>query len=231
MKLVLMARNHKKNDWDKNKKIPGLVGPEGPQGASGGTGATGPQGPKGDKGDTGATGATGPAGANGADGQGVPTGGSSGQLLIKQSSTDFDTSWKTMSGDVVIDNLGAATIGSVGTWTPVDASGASLTLSNAEGWYQKIGQIAFIFFRCDYPTTSDTSPAKIGGLPFTPSNTTYTRQGSVNLLGYTGGKILCVLPNPFGSYMDILKASDGGPILNSELNGALIFGSIPMPIP
>lgn len=46
---------------------------------------------------TGATGATGPAGAAGpagADGEGVPTGGTSGQLLTKVDGTDFNTSWE-----------------------------------------------------------------------------------------------------------------------------------------
>ena len=50
-------------------------------------GATGPQGPKGD---TGATGPQGPAGANGV---GVPTGGLPGDLLVKRSSTNYDTEW------------------------------------------------------------------------------------------------------------------------------------------
>ena len=45
---------------------------------------------KGPKGDTGATGAT------GANGQGVPTGGTEGQVLAKNSATDFDTVWKTI---------------------------------------------------------------------------------------------------------------------------------------
>lgn len=43
-------------------------------------------------------------GAPGANGQGVPTGGSAGQVLTKQSGTDFDTDWEdpaTASGDVV----------------------------------------------------------------------------------------------------------------------------------
>jgi len=53
----------------------------------------------GEKGDTGATGATGPAGpagadgADGADGQGVPVGGVEGQVILKQSATDYDTAW------------------------------------------------------------------------------------------------------------------------------------------
>lgn len=67
----------------------------GPTGATGATGPTGPTGP------TGATGATGPAGA---DGVGVPTGGTTGQVLAKASATNYDTYWTTVvssGGDVV----------------------------------------------------------------------------------------------------------------------------------
>lgn len=38
----------------------------------------------------------GPQGDTGADGQGVPTGGTEGQVLAKNSATDFDTVWKTI---------------------------------------------------------------------------------------------------------------------------------------
>jgi hypothetical protein len=62
------------------------VGRVGRQGATGATGATGPAGA------TGATGAQGPAG------QGVPVGGSTGQVLSKVSGTDYDTTWSTVSG-------------------------------------------------------------------------------------------------------------------------------------
>ena len=54
----------------------GMPGPQGPIGPAGPQGATGPQGP------------AGPAG------QGVPTGGTDGQVLTKQSSTDYDTAWE-----------------------------------------------------------------------------------------------------------------------------------------
>ena len=50
---------------------------------------TGPQGPRGARGATGATGAQGPAG------QGIPTGGMAGQVLVKRSGTDYDTNWAT----------------------------------------------------------------------------------------------------------------------------------------
>ena len=67
--------------------IQGPTGPQGPQGTQGLTGATGPQGPQGIQGPTGATGATGPAGP------GVADGGTAGQVLVKNSGTDYDTAW------------------------------------------------------------------------------------------------------------------------------------------
>lgn len=78
-----------------------------PHGAKGDTGDTGPagpigsQGPKGDKGDTGDTGPAGPAGPTGSQGPagvGVPTGGTTGQVLAKKSGTAYDTEWVDQSG-------------------------------------------------------------------------------------------------------------------------------------
>ena len=62
----------------------GPRGPQGEQGPQGPQGDTGPQGPKGDTGDAGPTGPAGP---------GVPNGGSTGQMLVKNSGTDQDTKW------------------------------------------------------------------------------------------------------------------------------------------
>lgn len=69
-----------------------LVGPQGPTGSTGATGPQGPQGIQGIQGPTGATGATGPTGPAG---PGVAAGGTSGQILKKNSSTDYDTGWWT----------------------------------------------------------------------------------------------------------------------------------------
>ena len=63
------------------------------------TGGVGAKGDKGDKGDTGATGLkgdkgdTGLTGAAGTNGQGVPTGGTTGQQLAKINGTDYNTQW------------------------------------------------------------------------------------------------------------------------------------------
>jgi hypothetical protein len=74
----------------------GPTGPSGPAGATGATGATGAQGPSGADGapgPQGTPGATGPAGAKGDPGPGIATGGLAGQFLIKNSNTNYDTTW------------------------------------------------------------------------------------------------------------------------------------------
>lgn len=65
----------------------GTVGATGATGPTGATGVTGATGPAGTAGSVGVTGATGPAG------QGVPIGGTSGQVLAKNTSTNYDTVW------------------------------------------------------------------------------------------------------------------------------------------
>ena len=106
----------------------GDQGIQGPQGTTGPQGIQGIQGPKGDKGDIGATGATGPQGPKGDKGDkgdtgvSVPVGGTAGQTLLKNSSTDYDYSWSTpptapvtsvnsATGDVVLtqDTVGDGT--------------------------------------------------------------------------------------------------------------------------
>lgn len=88
-------------------------GQNGTDGADGAQGPTGPQGPQGDTGPagaTGATGATGPTGATGAQGpagQGVPAGGTTGQVAQKASNADYDVTWADAasgSGDLVSTN-------------------------------------------------------------------------------------------------------------------------------
>ena len=88
--------------------IQGIQGPTGPQGIQGPTGPTGPQGltgptgpqgiqgiqgPTGPQGIQGIQGPTGPIGPTGATGAGLPTGGVTGQIIIKDSATNYDTSW------------------------------------------------------------------------------------------------------------------------------------------
>ena len=84
--------------------VAGNVGATGDMGGAGWTGATGPSGAPGAIGAIGATGtngSTGSTGATGPAGTGVPSGGSTSQILAKASATDFDTSWSTLSATAV----------------------------------------------------------------------------------------------------------------------------------
>jgi hypothetical protein len=79
----------------------GPVGPEGPQGPQGIQGETGPQGPiglTGPQGPQGIQGIQGETGPQGPAGQGVPVGGLTGQVLAKNSDTDYDTEWVDQTG-------------------------------------------------------------------------------------------------------------------------------------
>jgi len=63
-----------------------------------------------------------------------------------------------------------------GTWTPVDASGAGLSLTVSNATFTKIGRLCTVMAYLQYPTTADGSNAFIGGLPFTSRSN--SRSGS-----------------------------------------------------
>ena len=79
----------------------GETGPQGPQGIQGETGEQGPQGvqgetgPQGPQGIQGETGPQGPQGIQGDPGEGVPAGGTTGQILAKATNADYSTFWRS----------------------------------------------------------------------------------------------------------------------------------------
>jgi microcystin-dependent protein len=125
-----------------NQGIQGLTGDtgaQGPQGIQGVPGDTGPQGIQGIQGVPGNDGATGAAGA---DGQGVPVGGTQGQVLRKVSATNFDTEWATPAAGGEAFPVGAVFIGVVatnpgtllgyGTWVAFGAGRVLVGLDSAD---------------------------------------------------------------------------------------------------
>lgn len=70
-----------------------------------------------------------------------------------------------------------------GAWTPVDASGANLTLTVTDCKYTRIGRMVFLTGKITYPATADTNTATISGLPYAPVNTfaavAFTDSGSI----------------------------------------------------
>ena len=75
------------------KKFAGFGGRQGVQGEVGPRGPAGPQGEQ---------------GPPGKDGQGVPPGGTTGQVLSKASDTDGDVAWADPSGGVTMEQVTAA---------------------------------------------------------------------------------------------------------------------------
>ena len=57
-----------------------------------------------------------------------------------------------------------------GSWTPTDASGASLSLTVGAATYVKIGRLVVAMFSITYPSTASAAQMKIGGLPYTSEN-------------------------------------------------------------
>jgi hypothetical protein len=99
------------------------------------------------------------------------------------------------NGDLVVDGgvfLGGTAAANklddyeVGSFTPTDASGAGLVFSFSEGHYVVIGDYVFVNFRVQYPSTSDTNSASIGGLPFSQSGTNSGYPGGIAHYQSTG---------------------------------------------
>lgn len=78
--------------------IQGIQGDTGPQGDQGIQGIQGETGLQGEQGIQGEQGVSGQDGSDGADGQGVPAGGTAGQVLEKIDGTDYNTQWANPSG-------------------------------------------------------------------------------------------------------------------------------------
>jgi hypothetical protein len=105
-------------------------------GGAGMPGSAGPAGP------AGATGPAGAAGAAGAAGVGVPVGGSTGQVLKKNSATDFDTGWATpaagggsVAADAIWDtkgDLAVATGADAASKLPAGPDGQVLTTDSTQ---------------------------------------------------------------------------------------------------
>ena len=112
-----------------------------------------------------------------------------------------------------------------GTWTPTDASGASLSFSGvyALGKYKKVGAIVWFSFQVLYPATASAAAATIGGLPFTPANT-----GPDNVTGamQTNGATAALLTVNSGAANIALQiASTGVQFTNAQLSTIFVRGS------
>ena len=95
-----------------------------------------------------------------------------------------------------------------GTWTPIDASGAGLSLTIRQATYVKVGKAVFVYMFVIYPSTANGSTAKIGGLPFSASSLTQTnyqltgrnQTGGTAYNGQVGDSATVIDPVPLNSF-------------------------------
>ena len=118
----------------------------------------------------------------------------------------------------------------VGGWTPVDASGAGLTLSISTAGYTKTGNIVCAYARLTYPSTVDASLATIGGLPVAAANQTYARTPSSVQQNTVLAFSLTALPTINDTSFGIFNSFTGVQVANSVMSGATIFFNTCYPV-
>jgi hypothetical protein len=112
-----------------------------------------------------------------------------------------------------------------GTWTPIDASGASLTFTSVEGSYTKVGRLVTCFFALTFPTTASGSSARIGGLPFTvPAGTSGLNDAILTV--NTSSLVIQPYATNNATNFGLLLTYTGSGATNVQLSTAVLRGSI-----
>jgi hypothetical protein len=103
-----------------------------------------------------------------------------------------------------------------GTWTPTDASGASLSFTGAVGTYTRIGRWTNYTGFLTYPATASGVSAVIGGLPFV---------SAVNAPGSClSGSATATVPMVNSGQSELSFYTDG--TVNNKLNSAFSAANV-----
>jgi len=180
-------------------------------------------------GPAGATGSQGPAGTNGTNGVGVPVGGTTGQVLSKINSTNYNTQWTTPSGGTwgsitgtlsSQTDLQSALDGKLSLTGGTMASGALVDFAvDTNGNTSELGAWGLGLHNANTNSTATVEPAQIrtyngdyvNGTSLTPNGinfndettqtTAYDPAVLGNYLPLTGGNLNLVDPSTFSAYI------------------------------
>lgn len=111
-----------------------------------------------------------------------------------------------------------------GSVSATDQSGAGLTLAANSGTYIKVGGQVTVWCQVQYPTTSDTSQAVIGGLPFAIGSSASDRVGGIVAYTTHSGVLTVLGINGFGRVQLFKNGQTAA--LNSELSGKHVWFTI-----
>lgn len=142
------------------------------------------------------------------------TASSTTSLVIYQGNGPFQLS-KAGAG------AGASLTQTVGSWTPVDGSGAGLTFTSVAAKYTQTGNWVCAYARLTYPSTADGTGATIAGLPVPVPGQNYAFipapfRSTVTLTSPI------VLPIPVTSTFELLNGSTNAQLTNAQLSTAQI---------
>lgn len=157
-------------------------------------------------------------------GEGVPVGGTTGQVLAKASSTNYDTVWSTISGTGTVTSVDVSggSSGLVFTGGPVTTSGtitlASGALSASYGGVPTGGTTGQALVK-NSGTNYDASWATIGG---SGTVTSVDVSGGTTGLSFTGGP---VTSSGTITASGTLGVANGGTNLTSYTTGDILYAS------
>jgi hypothetical protein len=150
-----------------------------------------------------------------------------GNLVFSTSGTGIDFS--AASGSAAGSTSALLDDYEEGTFTPTDVGGGGLTFTTALGHYVKIGNIVNVQIRVKWPTTSNTSSARVS-LPFTgfnPSGANVSDGATAGAAGYISGGSVIPQIHTSGSSAEIYFYNFGGQMNNSNFSGLeLRFGIV-----
>ena len=207
-----------------------LVGPQGPQGVAGADGATGPKGDTGDTGPQGIQGiqgvpgndgATGPQGDTGPAGPGVAVGGTSGQILAKNSGTNYDTHWiDAPAGGGSPDYL--AHSGTSGTLTDAGTGNLLMSYGGSNVVSVNVAASNSNFIAGSNVTLAGTQ-TKADNIIFwsNPSNAAFTYTSTT---AFTGGPNLFMLPGAAAA-LNLSTGSSSVVLLSTSYAGGVPGGN------
>ena len=130
--------------------------------------------------------------------------------------------------DGLVAQGGAPSFVAPAAWTPVDASGGTLTLGTISAEYAVVGNICLLSARLTYPSTADTHAAAIGGLPYTLPNEGYAN--SPDLFYVNGGAACSIVAIQNTTSANIYSITTGGTVTNATLSDKTVTFQIAFPL-
>ena len=126
------------------------------------------------------------------------------------------------SAATTVAKIGGLTNVAPTTWTPADASGASLVFTGVSANYTRIGNMVFAYFSLSYPSTASGSNVAINGLPVNTAAPGYGQNGCIVTFANSATGVAHANIAAGGSTISLF-GSTGSPITNAQMSSNLLM--------